>query len=268
VRLEAAILRIFGAAGALLFAFFFMLTFWRPLWVETFAADFIQSEVANEVDEHIDRLGFEGAAAKLSAVAAAIYRQNGQKIDEYRAALKARAHERIASCIALLLDLESGARARIARALEAGSQAEIASLSAVNERLTDLIQGRYLRIVAELKHDLRIFTASNCGCFLLLLLVTFLRPEFIKQLLVPGLLLLAATLYCAYCYVFQQNWLLTIIYSDYLGFAYLAYLGVFFLFLCDVVLNYGRVTSAVGMAMIGLGTAGPARRRRPPSLKG
>jgi hypothetical protein len=263
VRIEAWILRIFGAAGALLFAFFFMLTFWRPLWVETFAADFIRSEVANEVDERIDKLGFEGASAKLSAVAAAIYRQNGQKIDEYKAALKARAHERLAACIAMMLDLESGTRARIARALEAGSLAEISSLSAVNERLTDLIQGRYLRIVDELKHDLRIFTASNFGCFLLLLLATFLRPEFVKQLLVPGLLLLAATLYCAYCYVFQQNWLLTIIYSDYLGFAYLAYLGLFFLFLCDVVLNRGRVTAAIGIGVITQGSAGPSWRRRP-----
>ncbi|MEO8062633.1 MAG: hypothetical protein ABI821_07775 [Pseudomonadota bacterium] len=262
MKRNAAILRILGTAGALLFAFFFMLTFWRPLWVETFAADFIRSEVANEVDQRIEKLSFEGASETLSAVAAAIYRRNQEKIDDYREGLKVRAHERIAACIATMLELESGARARIARALEAGSLQEISSLSAVNERLTDFIQGRYLRIVGELKHDLRIFTATNVGCFLLLLLATFLRPEFMRQLFVPGLLLLAATLYCAWCYVFQQNWLLTIIYSDYLGFAYLAYLGVFFLFLCDVVLNYGRVTIAMGVGLISMGGAVPSSRRR------
>jgi hypothetical protein len=61
---------------------------------------------------------------------------------------------------------------------------------------------------------------------------------------------MVATLICAYFYVFEQNWLLTIIYGDYLGFAYLAYLGVVFLFLCDIVLNRGRVTTQFANAIL------------------
>lgn len=33
------------------------------------------------------------------------------------------------------------------------------------------------------------------------------------------------------------------IHGDYVGFAYLAWLGVVFLFLCDIVFNRGRVTT-------------------------
>ena len=65
------------------------------------------------------------------------------------------------------------------------------------------------------------------------------------HLFLPGVLLSASTLICSYFYIFQQNWLMTIIHGDYLGFIYLAWLGVVFLFLCDIVLNRGRVTSEI-----------------------
>ena len=238
-----AILRVIGAGGALLFAFFFLLTFWRPLWVETFAADFIKSEVTSELHTRIDSLGFEGASGVLSQTAAAIYRKNQQQIDRYKADLKARVDLQIAACIARMLALGDEGRERLGRWLEAGRLDGMSSLAAVNEKLTDVIQGNYLRVVGELKRDLRIFTATNCACFLLLLLATFLRPDAVKMLTLPALLLTTATLYCSYAYVFDQNWLLTIIYSDYLGFAYLGYLTLAFLFLCDILLNRGRVTA-------------------------
>jgi hypothetical protein len=82
-------------------------------------------------------------------------------------------------------------------------------------------------------------------------LATFVRPQFMKQLSVPTYLLLASTIYCAYSYVFEQNWLLIVIYSDYLGFAYLGYLSVVFLLLCDFVLNRARVTLAILNGMMG-----------------
>jgi hypothetical protein len=257
MKLDAAILRTFGVAGAALFAFFFVLTFWRPAWVETFAADFLKAQVASELHERIDSFGTAGSSEVLSKAAEIIYRRNQQRIDEYKARLEAHVDERIAECISQMLDLQSEARARVARLLEAGTLQGASSLTALNERMTDVIQGRYLRTVNELKRDLRIFTATNACCFLLLLLATFVRPQFMKQLFVPGYLLLAATIYCSYSYVYEQNWLLTVIYSDYLGFAYLGYLSVVFLLLCDFVLNRARVTLAIMNGMVGTIAAMP-----------
>jgi hypothetical protein len=251
VNAQAAILRILGAGGALLFAFFFMLTFWRPAWVETFAADFIKNEVASELHTRIDALAFEGASDALSRAAAAIYQKNQQQIDNYKADIEARIDQQIAACIAQLLKLDDTARARLARSLEQGRFDSVISLTAVNEKLIDVIQGNYLRVVGELKRDLRIFTATNGFCFLLLLLATFLRPESTKLLFAPALVLALAVLFCSYAYVFDQNWLLTIIYSDYLGFAYFGYLALAFLFLCDILLNQGRATARLAEATMG-----------------
>ncbi len=137
-----------------------------------------------------------------------------------------------------------------AQTLRRGFEFDIALLQAANDRVVAFIQATYMQVVAELKRDIRVFTGSNAGVFLLLLLVSFLRPEAIAHLFVPAALLVVVTLICAYFYVFEQNWLLTIIYGDYLGFAYLAYLGVVFLFLCDIVLNRGRVTTKIANAIL------------------
>lgn len=78
-------------------------------------------------------------------------------------------------------------------------------------RLVTMIQSGYVAVVKDLTRDIRIFTATNAIAFLLLLLVSFLRPDSVRALFVPGVLLFISTLLCAWLYVFEQNWLLTII---------------------------------------------------------
>lgn len=92
--------------------------------------------------------------------------------------------------------------------------------------------------------------------FLVLLAVSFFNPRAIAHLFVPGTLLLVATMVSSYFYVFEQNWFFTIIYNDYIGFAYIGYLSVVFLFLCDVVFNGARVTTEIiNQALNAIGSA-------------
>jgi hypothetical protein len=44
-------------------------------------------------------------------------------------------------------------------------------------------------------------------------------------------------------YLFQQNWLHTIVFSNYVGMSYFAYLAAPVLLIGDVMLNRGRVTA-------------------------
>lgn len=64
--------------------------------------------------------------------------------------------------------------------------------------------------------------------------------EFVWELVVGNLWWI-----CSYFYVFEQNWLLTVIFNDYLGFTYLAYLAVVFGLLCDIILNRARITTRI-----------------------
>ena len=238
-------LRVVGLVGFAIFATFFSFTYSVPGWVEEFAADFIEREVSRRIDRSIDDFEVAPGDSALSKLAGALYAENQKRVEGMKESLKANVHERMADALAEIRDLDCECRAKYAQILEEGFEFNLAPLQVANDRLMDFIQSNYMTVVAELKRDIRIFTGSNAGVFLLLLLVSFLKPGAITHLFLPGALLFVATIVCSYFYVFQQNWLLTIIYSDYLGFMYMVYLILVFLFLCDIVFNKGRVTTNI-----------------------
>jgi hypothetical protein len=238
-------LRLAGLAGFAIFTTFFTLTFATPQWVEDFAADYLESEVIRQLDGSIDAVRPAGDGGLLSRAAAVAYERNEAEILALKAQIKARARNLLASSLHAARDPACECRARIAAAMDKYDVLRLAELVAENTRLTTLIQQKYLELVEELKREIRIFTTTNAVSFLLLLLIAFAKPQATKHLLFPGILLLASTLFCAWLYLFSQNWLLTIIHGDYTGFAYTAYLGLVFLFFCDIGLNRGRVTTHV-----------------------
>ncbi|QMU61675.1 MAG: hypothetical protein GKR92_08185 [Gammaproteobacteria bacterium] len=147
-------------------------------------------------------------------------------------------------------DLDCECRKKYAALIKDNFQIRLVSLQAANEKLGDYMKTKYMAVVTELKRDIRIFTGSNMLIFFLLLVASLLKPKAMTHLFLPGVLLVTSTLICSYFYIFEQNWLFTIIYSDYLGYGYLAYVGVLFLFLCDIVFNRGRVTTEIINALL------------------
>jgi len=244
-RIERWLLRVAGALGLAIFAAFFALTFAVPRWVEEFATEYLEGEVIGQLDTSIDAAGPPRGGDLLSRAAAEVYQRNEQEILQLKTNLKARSRELLNISLVAVRDPVCECRVRIAHALQEFDATRLAALLADNNRISTLIQQKYLGLVAELKREIRIFTATNSVCFLLLLLVAFARPQATRHLLVPGVLLLASTLFCAWLYLFSQNWLLVIIHGDYTGFAYAAYLGLVFLFVCDIALNRARVTAHV-----------------------
>jgi hypothetical protein len=246
---QKLLLRLVGVAGAALFTAFFWFTYSTPAWVENVAAEYIEARVAEKIDARIDNLRPPAGDGALARYAQQLYQQNEVRIDELKEQLKSEARARMQVCLAQIRELSPELREKLIDWLQEGRLANIDSLLVENRKLTALIQSSYFAVVADLKRDIRVFTATNAAAFLLLVLVSFLRPDEVTQLFVPGVLLTVATLACAYAYVFEQNWLLTLIHGDYLGFAYTAYLGVVFLFLCDIALNRGRITAHVARAL-------------------
>jgi hypothetical protein len=247
---QKACLRLVGMVGAAVFSTSFALTYSVPEWVETYAADFIENEVRAEVSSRIDDFEVSAGDSAASQLAAALYRQNLREIERLKEALKAGVHESMATALAEIRDLDCECRDKYAQVFERTLQSDIELLQGANDRIVEFIQTTYMEVVAALKRDIRVFTGANAGVFLLLVLVSFMKPNAIGQLFVPAVLLTIATLINAYLYVVEQNWLLTIIYGDYWGFLYLLYLGLVFLALCDVILNRARVTTAIANAAL------------------
>ena len=236
-------LRTIGIVGTAVFATFFAFTYSIPGWVEDFAAAYIEREAAKRVDGSIDAIQLPQSDSALGRLAQSIYDRNEENIEALREKLRSKAHERMAAAIAEIRNLDCECRRRTEQWLKEGFETDIRLLQAANDRVGEFIQYKYMDVSTELKRDVRIFTGSNAAAFILLLLVSFLNPRAVTHLFVPALLLAASTLVCSYFYVFQQDWLLTIIHGAYTGYAYLGWLGFVFAFLSDIALNHGRVTT-------------------------
>ena len=238
-------LRSIGVVGAAIFLAFFAFTYAVPGWVETFAADYIESEAGERIDVSIDSIQPPKSESALGRLAQSIYEKNEAEIERLKSNLKDDVHAQWAAALASVRDLDCECRDKWEDWFESGFNTNIILLQAANEQVSSFIHATYMDVATELKRDIRIFTASNALVFILLLLVSFLKPQAITHLFLPGVLLVVSTLICSYFYIFEQNWLLTIIQNSYLGFAYLAWLGAVFLFLCDIVFNRGRITTEI-----------------------
>lgn len=238
-------LRSIGMVGAAIFTFFFVLTYSTPTWVEEFASEYIEREAAERVDGSIDAIQVPESDSALARLGQSIYEKNEAQIEARREQLRANVHQQMAAALAQIRNLDCECREKTAKWLKEGFETDIRFLQATNDRIVDFVQYKYTTVAHELKRDIRIFTASNAVAFLLLLLISFLKPRAMVHLFLPGVLLAVSTLVCSYFYVFEQNWLLTIIHSEYLGFAYLGWLGFVFLLFCDVVMNHARITTEI-----------------------
>ena len=133
-------------------------------------------------------------------------------------------------------------RQKIEVRIREGLQGAIDHAAKAQELLTSLIRTRYMEIAEKLTREFRIFTGSNALVFAVLALAAYAKRGAGVLLIPPALLLVIAAGIDGYLYIFSQNWLHTIVFSDYTGFATVAYMGVVFAFLCDVAFNRGRMT--------------------------
>ncbi len=138
----------------------------------------------------------------------------------------------------------------LTQSIAAGYMERIANIQVAQARLGEIIKNKYMNIVNSLRTDLRIFLGANAVMFMILLLVSFQKPKAIAHLFLPGIFLLVATIAASAIYLFGQDWFYTILYNDYMGFGYLAYLSTIFGFLMDVAFNKARVTTEIINAVL------------------
>ena len=234
-------LRILGFFGIILFGLLFSVTFVSPDSIEKSAKGFVKYQIEKEVKENY-------AAAKESTIANKalnIAGKLGFEKEKIQSDLDNNLPEKIANVIASMCGYDCERKKSLTSSITASYLDRIKNIEIAEDTLGDIIKGKYLEIVQNLKLDLRIFLGSNISMFLVLLLISFFKPQAIAQLFLPGLLLLVATIVSSSIYIFGQDWFYTILYNDYMGFGYLAYIALIFGFLMDIVFNKARVTTEI-----------------------
>ncbi len=236
-------LRTIGLLGILLFGSGFIFTYSMPGFVEEIGKDFIKEKIEEKTHQKIHELTFKHQNNALVKFASKLAKNNEKEINRLKASLKTKTNAKLAAVIVEMRDLDCECRKKYEKALNNQTESNIFSLKNANKKLTDFMKIKYMEVANKLKADLRIFTGSNAIVFALLLLISFFKPKAITHLFLPGILLVTSTVICSYFYIFEQNWFFTIIYSSYLGWGYLGYIGIVFAFLCDIAFNKTRVTT-------------------------
>lgn len=228
-----------GIAGALLFGAAFLISVLDPHFVGQSAKAAIRYHVEAKIEQKIEALDSKFLGGKASEIIAGY----DESVEKLRAFVSTPDVNELLSAMG---DLSCDCRMHVQSALVEFSLREIASLEAAQEKLTMLVRAKYLEVEAQLTREFRIFTAANAVVFVLLAVAAFFGRKGTQYLLAPAVILLAAAGVTAYFYLFNQNWLSTIAFNDYLGYGYVAYLAIVFVFLLDILLNRARITGIVG----------------------
>jgi len=238
-------LRVFGIVGLILFGTGFYFTYEVPGWVEEVGKTFIKQKLEEKTHAKIDELTESKSTQIIEKIGSALLQKTQTDIQKLKDGLKDHVDEKIAAVIAEMKNLDCECRKAYENAIKKSMQFTLVSLEIAQQKLTDFMKMKYMDIANKLSSDLRIFTGINSIVFLVLLLVSFLKPRAINHLFLPGVVLLISTIICSYFYIFEQNWFFTIIYNDYMGYGYLVYMAIIFTFLCDIVFNSARVSTSI-----------------------
>lgn len=233
------LLLLLSALGAVLFGTALGTSLLNPVLVETTAREMIRRQVETQVHDKIDALD----AKFLSSKAGVLIGKQASEAETARRQLREKVPERVAAVISEMRDLDCECRKEVEAHLREGFELQMATASQAQARLTALIRTKYTETAEKLTREFRIFTGTNALVFALLGIAAIQRRGAGRHLMLPALVLVVASTLTGYLYLFNQDWLHTILFSDYVGFAYLAYVSTVFAFLCDVWFNRARGTT-------------------------
>ncbi|NVJ61964.1 MAG: hypothetical protein HWE27_16350 [Gammaproteobacteria bacterium] len=237
----SATLRILGTIGVVLFGLLFLITFISPKVVEESTKGFVKLQIEKEVREKYKSASQSSTTDKALDIAAKL----GLEKEKVQQDIDNKLPETIASVIASMCGYDCEKKKALTKSITASYLERIKNIEVAQDTLSNIIKGKYLEIVGSLKLDLRIFLGTNFMMFLLLLAMSFIKPQAIAHLFLPGILLFLATVIASSIYIFGQDWFYTILYNDYFGFGYLAYLSIIFGVLVDIAINKARITCEI-----------------------
>ena len=232
------LLRVVSALGSLLFAGLVLLSFIEPLWIERAAREVLRHEVEKRVGERIDQL----SNARLVKLAQKALGRTEAEITAHRQALRAAVPQRVAHAIADFMKADCDCRKRLVEGAVKHEEEAVGTLEKAREQLARRIESAYAEVSRQLLRELRIFAGANALAFALLVVITLNRRASTGQLLLPALAVIGAAGLTGAVYLFSQDWLHTIVFGQYVGWAYLAWYGATLAWLADLLCNRGRIT--------------------------
>ena len=244
-------LRVVSGLLTAVFLGLFLLVWLAPERVERSAKSFAQARLQTTAMEKFDHADDSPLSQSLER----LREQYMAEADATTAMIEARVGDAVAAIIARMCHLDCKLRSKLAGNIQRGLKEQLAKYNAAIESVQGALKDGFREIVTRILDDLKIFLGSTGLSTFAVFLIAMLRPAFARPLFLPATLLLVSSLTSVMIYVFGQNWFFTILFNDYMGYGYAAYIGVIFLFLIDIVYLHATITTAIIEAMSKAATA-------------
>ena len=236
-----AVIGWISGIGTAVFAAALIVSVVSPITIETLAREALRTEIQKRVGEKIESLD----GSKIAELAGRIAQRNAAEMEEIKRSIEDGLPQRIASVVGEMLNASCECRKTIKKSFTNAYTEHLGRLTDINTRLTDLIRAKYAEVATSLLREFRIFTGANALVFALLGVTTLVRKKAGIQLVLPAAVLLGAAVIVGGLYLFEQDWFHTILFNDYVGFGYFAYLALAVAFLADIAFNHARVTTEI-----------------------
>ena len=233
------------AIGAAVFALLLGFVNLAPKQFEESIKNIVISQTSDRVSEALAQTGVSFEAAQASAISPSIAQGIQSRIDQIQDGLDAGLDRVVADVLASACKLDCERREQAAEAVRGYMEGSIARLGNAKDNIEQLVLGQYETVFGELRADLNIFAGSNLVLLCISLLLSLLKPRAAQHLLPIAIILTASTALMSIWYLFGQNWVMTMIFSDYWGLGYPMMQGVIAALLLDVALNAGRITTRI-----------------------
>lgn len=245
LQLARKINLVLSGSGTLIFLAAFLYIVIAPQDFDRRAQSFAVSQVERSVDERLSQLANSEVADRVSDLAGRVSGRLQSKIDEARGQLDAGMDEFIADVLAAACKLDCERRDQAAVAVRDFYESSILRNSIALERVQAFIEGQFDDVMDELRADLRIFVGSSGVALCFAFVLALFRGPAAVHLLPISITLSATTLLMVVWYALGQDWVTTILYSDYWGWSYTVILAVLSGLMLDIAANKARVCSFV-----------------------
>lgn len=232
-----------SSVGTFIFLVAFLYISLAPDDFDNRAQSFALSQVEKSVDERLSAIANSETADRISDLAGRVSDRLQSRIDQARENLDAGMDEFIADVLAAACKMDCERRDEAAAAVRAFYESSILRNSIALERIQAFIEGQFDEVMEELRSDLKIFAGSSGIALGFAFLLALFRGPAAVHLLPISITLSVATLLMTVWYGLGQDWVTTILYSDYWGWTYSILLAVLSLLMVDIAANRARITS-------------------------
>lgn len=238
------IIRIFSFLGFGFFFGFFIISFVNIQFIESSAKGVIKEKLHHVIEKKLEKVSLpsgENGDSKLALLSKKIEQKAEEKIDKYKSSLTSVVDENLETVQKSDCECRKNWKERLARYTEF----KVKSLEEMKTVLIDFAQAKYMEIAERLLRDVRIVFGVNALLFGIIFLISVMKPQSIKPLFVPSILMMLSSIALVYGYFFHQNWFFTLLFNDFMGVSFAIYTLIVVAFIGDITLNRARVTSKI-----------------------